>query len=333
MTYFLTGFTGFIGNRLASELVKKGHQVNILVRSPGKAASLMTENVTLFQGDITDYDSVERAMKGCSGVFHLAALARVWSRNPELSYRINVEGTGNVLEAALKNGVKRVVFTSSAGTIRPSGPFEDSTEDSEPPSFYLTEYERTKNEAEKLCLEYVQKGLDVVILNPSRVYGPGMIGESNSVTKIISLYDKGKWRILPGDGSSYGNYVYIDDVVAGHVRAMEKGLAGDRYILGGENVTFEQFFRILGEVSGKKNRLIKLPAPAMTAIARVLFLIAGVFRKDPLVTPAWVERYLQHRRLSNVKAETQLGYQVTPLAEGMKKTLIWLNHNNTADEG
>jgi nucleoside-diphosphate-sugar epimerase len=218
------------------------------------------------------------------------------------------------------------VFTSSAGTIRPSGPFEDSTEESDPPLSYLTEYERTKDKAEKRCMDYVQKGLDVVIVNPSRVYGPGMIGESNSVTRIISLYDRGKWRIMPGDGTSYGNYVFIDDIVSGHICAMEKGIAGNRYLLGGENVTFEQFFTILGEVSGKKHRLIRLPAPVMAATARALFLIAGLFRKDPLVTPAWVERYLQHRRLSSAKAEMQLGYQVTPLREGMKKTLLWLNH-------
>jgi len=326
MTYLLTGSTGFIGNRLATELVKAGHRLHILVRSPEKAASLMSGDVTLFQGDITDFDSVEKAMKGCSGVFHLAALARVWSRNPELSYRINVEGTVNILEAALKNGVRRVVFTSTAGTIRPSGPSEDSTEESELPLSYLTEYERTKNEAEKRCLEYVQKGLDVVIVNPSRVYGPGLIGQSNSVTKIISLYNRGKWRIMPGDGTSYGNYVFIDDVVSGHMSAMENGIAGHRYILGGENVTFEQCFRILAEVSGRKNRLIKLPAPVMTVAAKALFLIAGLWRKDPLVTPAWVERYLQHRRLSSAKAEMLLGYKATPLHEGIKKTLIWLNH-------
>jgi NAD+-dependent farnesol dehydrogenase len=220
MKYFITGGTGFIGHELAKTLIKQGHQIHLLVRRPEKAASLGKENVTLFRGDVTDFESVNNAIKGCSAVFHMAALAKVWSKNPELSYLTNVMGTRNVLEAAISNKVEKIVFTSSAGTLRTSDVDKDVDEQSEKPSIYLTEYEKTKSQAEEMCFEYVKKGLNVVIVNPSRVYGPGVMSESNSVTRIISLYQKGKWHILPGDGDSYGNYVFIDDVVSGHLLAM-----------------------------------------------------------------------------------------------------------------
>ena len=121
MTYLLTGSTGFIGNELAKALIAGGDKLHLLVRSPEKALSLGNQNITLFKGDVTDAGSIEKAIKGCDGVFHLAAVAKVWSSHPENSFRVNVEGTKNILEAAERNGIAKVVFTSSAGTLRPTG--------------------------------------------------------------------------------------------------------------------------------------------------------------------------------------------------------------------
>jgi NAD+-dependent farnesol dehydrogenase len=329
MKYFITGATGFIGMELTRQLAKEGNEIHLLVRSPEKAMSLNLPGVSIFQGDISNLESIEKAMLGCTHVFHLAAYAKPTAKDLSVFHEVNVEGTRKILEACVKLGIERVVFTSTAGTFDITGPENEATESSKRPENYYTEYAKTKRQAELLCLEYFEKGLDIITVFPTRVFGPGILNESNSLTKIASRYQKGKWRIIPGNGKTFGNYVFVDDVVNGLILAMNKACKGESYILGGENATFNELFNTIKMASGKKYRLFNMPYPVLW-FASVIMKVSGiVFRKPAALSPAWVKRYLQHRRLSSQKAEKVLGYTITPLFIGFEKTYTWLRTGKT----
>jgi NAD+-dependent farnesol dehydrogenase len=323
-SYFITGATGFIGKELTRMLIREQVPVTVLVRNREKMAPLAGPTLNIVQGDILDYETVESAMKGCTRVFHLAAYARSYAEEPGIFEQINVTGTEHILKAALKNGVTRIVFTSTAGTFNTTDAVTDQTEKDPKPDTYNTEYARTKRMAEILCAEYSHRGLSIVTVYPTRVYGPGVLSESNSVVKMLDRYSRGHWRVIPSDGKTYGNYVFIDDVVKGHMLAMEKGTPGEGYILGGENVTFNGLFNAMREASGKTYRLIHIPYLFLLAASAGMVLYARLTGTRPLITPSWVKRYLQHRRLSSDKAIGELGYTITPLCEGFRISYGWL---------
>lgn len=321
----ITGATGYVGERLALHLAQAGHHIHALVRSPQKAAALLQHpHIKTFKGDLQDQASILAAMQGCEEVYHLAAYAKVWDKNPRAFYEMNVEATRHVLEAALFLGLRRVVCTSTAGVLGPSIGGKLVTEESRPQEALSTEYERTKAEAEEVAWEYAKKGLEVVVVNPTRVYGPGQFSESNAVTKLIKRYQEGKWKVLPGDGKRIGNYVYIEDVLQGHIAAMEKGKSGERYILGGSNASYQEFFDTIGLCIGRKYKLVPLPLWLMMGFAKIQLFLAEKFGRQPLITPPFIRKYLHDWSLSSEKAIKQLGYQITPLQEGIQKSLDWL---------
>lgn len=329
MKIFITGATGYIGNNLAKRLANEGHTVHALNRSESKAALLNHENIRVFYGDITDIESVKAAMTGCDQVYHLAAYARVWAKDPGLYYKLNVTGTLNVLNAAKEVGIKHIVFTSTAGVLGPSGtsPVKESDKRI---GATLNEYEETKTQCEEICKKYCNEyGLHIVIVNPPRVYGPGVESESNALTRLADLYLKGKWRILPGDGSKVGSYVHVDDVVNGHILAMEKGRPGERYILSGENASYTQFFNTLAKVTGHKRLLIPLPVGVMIVVGYGMLGITKLTGKPPLLTPKWIRKYLYNWALSCEKAEKELGYSYRSLEKGLAETINWLKANKT----
>lgn len=323
--YFITGSTGLIGRALTELLSSHGKSLHLLVRSPSKLSFTNLEGVEVFQGDITDFDSVEKAIKGCSHVFHLAACATQFDKDPGVFDRVNVEGTRNVLLAAANNHIQKVVYTSTAGLFPVTSKTEDANEDSGKPVNFSTDYIRTKYLAEKVIQEFSEEGLPITTVYPTRVYGPGSLRESNSVTKILKLYSRGKWHLIPGDGQTYGNYVFLDDITQGLLHAMKSGKTGEGYILGGENVTFDELFRNIKEASGKKHILVHLPYPVLWTGAALLLIFSRLLGKPPLITPEWIRRYLEHRRLSSDKAIRELGYTITPLKEGLTKTMEWIN--------
>jgi NAD+-dependent farnesol dehydrogenase len=326
MKAFLTGATGYIGQRLALRLAEDGHQVRALVRSPEKARLIQHPNISLVQGTLSDFAALVAGTAGCDVIFHMAAFARVWAPDPTVYTEINVEGTGRVLQAALQNQVKRVVVTSTAGVFGPSDgvPVQEAGERSVP---FFNEYEETKRASEILCEDYAEKGLEVVVVNPSRVYGPGISSESNPITRMINLYVNGSWRWIPGDGNGIGNYVLVDDVVQGHLLAWEKGRPGERYLLGGENASYNAFFQKLQQVSGVKKRMVHVPVGVLLFMSNLMMAWTNITGKAPLITPKWVRKYLYHWELSSQKAADELGYSFTPLKEGISQTLEWLNRN------
>ena len=241
MNIFITGSTGYVGNNLAKKLASEGNTIHALCRNTNTDV-LQHPNIKIFKGDITDVPSMREAMQGCEQVYHLAAYARVWAKDPSTFYKLNVESTKNVFDVAREKGINKIVFTSTGGTLGPSGsrPVKEEDERIGEP---FTIYEATKTQAENLAREYCCKyGMHIVTVNPPRIYGPGVITESNAVTRLVKLYMAGKWKIMPGDGRRTGSYVYIDDVVKGHILAMQHGKAGERYNLGGDNASYIRFF-------------------------------------------------------------------------------------------
>ncbi len=329
MRIFITGATGFIGKNLALKLADSGHTVHALYRKKFRTSGLEHRNIRLFQGSLTDRNSIDKAINSCDQVYHVAAFAGVWLKNPEYIYEQNVQGTKNIMEAARDQEIQKVVFTSTAAVFGPSN-HRIISESTDYPERFFTPYEHSKVLAEKDALLYTQEGLHVVIVNPTRVFGPGTLSKSNSITILIDKYIQGKWHFYPGDGNSVGNYVFVEDVVNGHILAMEKGKSGERYLLGGENVSYKQFFEILSAVSGKKCFLMGMPMFIMMTIAGISLFYAKVTSKDPLITPDLVKKYNYNFTVSSDKAKTELGYKPVSLETGFKRTIEWLNQTKTS---
>lgn len=323
MKVFMTGATGYIGQRLASRLLQDGHEVHALLRHDPEYSTFKTEAFHAHHGDIKNYDSVVKAMDGCEVVFHLAALARVWSKDADDFYDINVVGTDHVMQGALACGIRKVVFTSSAAVYGSTSEAPVAEERFGQQKFF-TDYECSKFLAEEKIQHYVRKGLNVVIVHPTKVFGPGIWTESNAVSRIIKEYVEGQWHFIPGSGKMVANFSFIDDVVQGHILAMQKGKSGEKYILGGENLSFNDFFRRLKIASRKYFLTIRVPYVFMMLYAWQEEIFAWLFSVQPKITRAWIKKYNQSLSLSSEKARRELGYTITPFDSGLTKTLDWL---------
>ncbi|NLF25894.1 MAG: NAD-dependent epimerase/dehydratase family protein [Deltaproteobacteria bacterium] len=327
MLTLVTGGTGFIGNRLVWELARTGARVRVLVRS----ASLSTletsfpAEVEVVCGDILNRPSLQQAMQGCSRVFHLAAYAKNWSHRRELYFEVNLQGLSNVLETARAAGVGRVVWSSSDLTLGPSLHGKTCDESSSRAlQACFSAYEESKLAAEKEVARQHPSGLEIVTVLPTRVFGPGLLTEGNSVTRIMELYLRGRFPVLLGGGKPVGNWVLVDDVVRGLIQAAERGRAGERYILGGENSSLREFFQLWAEISGCRRMQFPVSGPVALTFAYLQELRARWFGVYPQITPAWVRCFLCDYIRSSAKAEKELGYHFTSLAEGMRRTYTFL---------
>ncbi len=326
MKVFISGATGFIGIQLVKRLVGMGITVHALYRSESKADLIREGGVKLFKGDILDKNSLLKAMNGCSQAYHVAAFAGVWSKDPGLVYRLNVEGAINVIEVAGSSGINRVVVTSTAGILGPSEK-DPMNEESPPPPSFFTLYEESKFQLEQALMGRIETNPEVVIVNPTRVYGPGFLSESNGVTKMIKQYIEGSWRLIPGNGESSGNYVFVEDVVTGHLLAMEKGKPGERYVLGGENISYNQLFQYTREASGVQKKLYKIPLWVMLITASIMAGISKITGKAPLIVPNLVRKFNHNWIVSSEKATRDLGYEPMGAREGISKTVTWVKSN------
>ncbi|HEU4497111.1 MAG TPA: SDR family oxidoreductase [Flavobacterium sp.] len=326
MKIMITGATGFIGRKVALLLAQNGHQVHALCRQENHPFLIKHENIAIFKGDILDKESIARTMEGCSIFFHTAAMAKMWCKNDQDFYDINVMGTKNVLDCAFNMGIQRVVYTSTCGVWGPTLNLPLSEDDPRTWGFQIS-YERTKYLAELEAMKFVEKGLEVVIVNPSRVYGEGPITDSNTVGKMVTGYLNGSWRFIPGDGRAIANYVFLDDVVNGHLAAMQKGRNGERYILGGEDVSFNEFFETLGQITGIKRKLYKVPVSLIKGFSLIELLKTNLFGLPPKFLPAFADRLRCNQKYSSKKAMLELDYQITPFVTGLGKTVAYFKND------
>ncbi len=327
MATLVTGAGGFLGQILSQRLLANGVSVHALVHHTAKGVVKEERGLQVFQGDVEDKESIRRAMEGCDQVYHLAALATPWVKDPERFYRVNVTGTDNVLRIANERGVHKVLHISTGATLGPQKGASPVTEDqSLAPEEAGTHYEKSKILSERLVQEAVKEGRSkAVIANPTRLYGPGPMRTSNAVTKLIRDHLRGSWRVIPGDGKSVGNYVFTDDVIEGMTLALERGRTGERYLLGGSNSSLKGLFEKIEEVSGRKRRMAYVPTPLLITASYGMEGWASLTGRPPLITPNWVRKYLQNDwAVDCSKAEEELRYDPHSLEEGVRKTYEWL---------
>ncbi len=246
MKYFLTGATGFLGGQVARQLLAAGHSVNALVRSPAKAAGLAALGVALFAGDVTEKESLREPMRGADGVFHIAALYKIGARDKSQFARVNIEGTRNVLEAMRDLGIPTGGYTSTLA-IWSDTHGQKPDESYHYQGLHISEYDRTKAAAHEVAEGFIREGLPLVIVQPGVIYGPG--DTSNLHTAIVQ-YLAGKLPMIPS-GTTFC-WAYVDDVARGHLLAMEKGKAGESYIIAGPCHKVSEVFEMAEAITGVK---------------------------------------------------------------------------------
>ena len=328
MKILVTGATGYVGHRLALTLAERDNEIHVLVRNPNSDHIPQHKNIKVFSGDITDKPSIIEAIDGCDQVYHTAALVKVFNKDSSLFYKVNVEGTHNLLSTALEVGVKKFVFTSSCSVIGATLK-EEMCENDTRITPLDNEYDNTKFLAENLVKEFSNKGLHTVIVSPSKVFGPSSF-ETNafSVNTIIDKFIKGKLTLIPKPDKLVANYCFIDDVVEGHILAMSEGTLGEKYILGGENISFKNLFHTIRILSGTKANLVETPKILVKIWAALQWIQYITIHKEPIITKNSIQQIFCNKIFSSEKATRELGYRITPFEESLKRTIQFLKNQH-----
>jgi dihydroflavonol-4-reductase len=316
----VTGATGFIGWHVAKRLLERGHTVRALVRPTSRIRELDVEVVS---GDLRDSGSLERAVRGCGLVFHIAADYRLWAKDPAELYRSNVEGTRNLLHAAQQAGVERVVYTSTVGCIgiRKDRP---GSEDVEVRLEQMTgAYKRSKFQAEQVAMEFAQSGFPVVIVNPTAPMGDHDF-KPTPTGKIVVDYLKGAMPAFVDTGL---NLVDVEDTAEGHLLAAERGQPGQRYILGCENLTLKQILERLARISEGKAPRWRIPYPVAYAAGLVSTGWANLTGQEPRAPLDAVKMAKVKMFVSSDKAKRDLGFNPQPVDGALKRAVDWFREN------
>jgi dihydroflavonol-4-reductase len=318
---FVTGATGFLGAHVARVLAEQGADLRLLVRSTSDLRNIEGLKADRVTGDLRSAPSLEKAISGCDVVFHVAADYRLWVTDPEQMYRANVEGTRALLEAARKNGVRRVVYTSSVATMGFTSNGTVADENS-PVSLadMIGHYKRSKFMGEQVAMEAGRAGQDVVIVNPSTPIGEMDI-KPTPTGRIVVDFLKKKFPAYVDTGL---NLVDATECARGHVLALERGRRGERYILGGENLTLKQILDKLAAITGLPSPRVKVPYFMALATGVVDELVTGRLRgKEPRATIDAVRMGQKKMFVSSAKAEHELGWSIVPVDEGLRRATAW----------
>jgi dihydroflavonol-4-reductase len=325
---FLTGATGFLGSHVAKVLSEQGADLRLLVRPTSNLKNLEGLKAETVTGDLRDPASLEKAMQGCEAVFHVAADYRLWLRDPQEMYRSNVEGTRAILEAARKNKVRAVVYTSSVATMGFTGNGRAADEDS-PVALPLMigHYKRSKFMAEQIALDAGRSGLRVITVNPTTPVGEQDL-KPTPTGRIVVDFLKGKFPAYVETGL---NLVDVRMCAQGHIAALEKGKSGERYILGGVNLTLKQILDKLGAISGLPSPKIKLPYFVAYIAGAVDQTINGTLRHiEPRATIETVRMGKKKMWASSDKAERELGWKTLPADDALRRAVQWFQSHGYA---
>jgi len=317
----LTGSSGYLGSRIAHALVARGEAFRVLVRNPDKLGLVPAEaRCEILTGDLCDRDAVARALRGATQVIHSAALVKMWVRERQDFWRVNIDGLKSLLEAADRAGVERVVYTSS---FMAAGPSSDSNagEGIRNHGPYSNEYEETKARALDWLRAEGFARYPVVALLPGVVYGPGPSTDGNLVGSMMRQYLSGKFPGLLGSGEQRWSFSYMAEVVQAHLAALEKGRAGQEYFLAGDNRSLNDLFSVIARLAGVTSPVRHLPFAIGKAVGLLEVARARLFNHRPQLTPGVVEIFKHDWVYSSEKAACELGYRVVPLEEGIQKTL------------
>jgi dihydroflavonol-4-reductase len=324
MKALVTGGTGFIGANVVRALLARGYRVRVLLRPGSNRRNLEGLQVELAWGDIRDRGSLERALEGCSLLFHVAALYSFWVRPRNLIYEVNVEGTRNALQAALERGLERVVYTSSVAALGlPKGKEPADEETPVEPEAIIGDYKRSKYLAEQVALQFAERGLPVVIVNPSLPVGPYDIKPTPSGRIILDFLN----RRMPAYMDTGMNIVDVEDVALGHLLAAEKGRVGERYILGGENLTMKELLALLAEITGLPAPKIKLPYYPLLGLSYLNSAFCTLTGATPRMTPETIRMSRHYMFYNPSKAVRELGFPQTPARTALQKAVDWFRAN------
>jgi dihydroflavonol-4-reductase len=324
MKTLVTGATGFLGSHVARQLAARGERVRVLVRPTSDTRAIDGLEAERFIGDLRDASSLDRALAGVTHVFHVAADYRLWARNPRDIYESNVMGTRNLLEAASRTGVEKFVYTSTVATIavpRKDGLPDESTQSSL--AEMIGHYKRSKFEAEQCAMRAAQAGLPVVIVNPTTPVGPGD-WKPTPTGKIIVDFLNAR---MPGYVDTGLNFVPVEDCAAGHLLAAESGRIGERYILGGRNLTLKEMLDMLAAISGLPAPRWKFPHALAYVAACVDTLVSGALRREPQI-PLEGVRMARHKMFVDAsKATRDLGFSPGPIEGALERAIRWYEAN------
>ena len=324
MTVLVTGATGYIGSAVARELAENDTKIRCLVRETSNMKNLDGLYVEIAHGDIRDIESVRRALKGCERVYHLAAVYANWLPDSGLMYRVNEEGTRNVLTACRKAGIQKIVYCSSVAALGAHGkiPADESAQfnlNSTKDHYYISKYR-----AEQVALEFSRSGLPVVIVNPSNPIGPRDIAPTPTGALMINLL-KGKF---PGYVDGGINLIDVTDCARGIVAAMEKGRAGEKYILGNRNVSIKEYFELIVKAAGRgKSPSLRIPAPMAVFSGFGYQMLARLNGKPPVTSASWARVGSHYSWWDCTRARENLGLGQRPLEESIADAIQWFDTN------
>jgi len=321
MKILVTGATGFLGHHLVKRLVKDGYDVRILKDKSSPMDLIKDLKLEVTEGDIRDFELVKKAVSGCDIVFHLAGIISYWSRQNNLQFEVNVNGTQNVVKSCLEAKVKRLIYTSSTAAVgfNPGGLADEKTE------FNLGNlgiaYCDTKYLAEKEVQKAIKEGLDAVIVCPGSIYGPGDIRR----IKEDPVFPKGIFSLFYVDGGL--GIVDVEDVVQGEILAWKKGKKGERYILVGENLSFYEIRKTVAEILGKNPPKTKIPSFLFLILSYFLNWTSYLTEKRPKFTPENARLNKIFLYYSNEKAKKELGMKFRPFKESAQRMVEWYKEN------
>lgn len=327
MRSLVTGASGFVGSAVARELLRAGHEVTVLVRPRSDRRNLQDLAVKVVEGNLRDRASLQRAVQGCDALFHVAADYRLWTPDPEVMYDTNVRGSQELILAAAEAGIRRMVYTSSVAVLGiPADHRTPSTE--ETPSaleMMIGHYKRSKFLAEETVRKLtLQNQLQLVIVNPSTPIGPRDVKPTPTGRVVLDTL----CGRMPAYVDTGLNVVHVDDVARGHVLAFERGAAGERYILGGENLDLVQILNLIDELTGVRRRRLPLPHHLIMPVAWGMERWARISGREPLVTLDGVRMARKKMFFSSAKAARVLGYSFRPAREALRDAIEWFRNNN-----
>ncbi|MCC6612690.1 MAG: NAD-dependent epimerase/dehydratase family protein [Anaerolineae bacterium] len=316
MRYLVTGATGFIGGGLARELIKRGHQVVTVARSPGKAGDLAALGVEIHQGDITDKNSLRGPMTGVDGLFHVAGWYKVGARDKSMAYDINVNGTRNVLEVMRDLAIPKGVYTSTLAIYGDThGAIVD--ESAPQPRTFEIEYDRTKSLAHfEVALPMMRDGLPLVIVQPGLVYGPG---DTSIMRQSFLMYLQRKLPVV-STVAAY-TWAHVDDIVEGHILAMDKGVPGETYIIGGEVKSMADALVVAERATGVPVSGMRVGALPLSIVTAIMSAVEKIVPVPETMSSDTLRSINATYTGSNAKARRELGYDPRPLEAGLRQTL------------
>jgi dihydroflavonol-4-reductase len=326
MRALVTGATGFVGAAVARALIREGWQVRALARRGSDRRNIQHLPVEVVEGDLADRASLESALTQCQALFHVAADYRLGAFDPRQLYQTNVEGTRNILDASREAGVRRVVYTSSVATV--GIPADGSPGNEDTPvgvADMIGHYKRSKFLAEQVVREAALSGTSVVIVNPSTPIGPGDVKPTPTGQMVL---DAAAGR-MPAYVDTGLNIVHVDDVAAGHLLAFHRGRPGERYILGGKDMTLREILVEIAQLAGRKPPTIRLPTGVVLPIAYVAEAVARITGRPGRITVEGVRMARKRMFFSSDKARRELGYEWRAPTEALRDAIAWLREQGS----